>query len=180
MISLCVTFGIVPDSFSKGLMIPVLKKNNIDPSTPKNYRPITNSTTFYKLLELYMLEMSSGHSFDPLQFGSVEGRGTAMDLSLATDVSQLCHAQNSLTFMCSLDAEGAFDGIPHSIIFMKAIHVIPDACWRICTTGIKEWKFTYNLITNVVPQLVSRRALGKGGFRQPFFLIYFMRAWLKL
>ena len=90
LLSLCVTFGIVPDSFSKGLMIPVLKKNNIDPSTPKNYRPITISTTFSKLLELYILEMSSGHSFDPMQFGFVEGRGTAMAISLATDVSQLC------------------------------------------------------------------------------------------
>ena len=180
LLSLCVTFGIVPDSFSKGLMIPVLKKNNIDPSTPKNYRPITISTTFSKLLELYILEMSSGHSFDPMQFGFVEGRGTAMAISLATDVSQLCNAQNSPTFMCSLDAEGAFDGIPHSIIFMKAIDVIPDACWRILYYWYKRMEVYIQLDNKRSTPISIQKGTRQGGLSSSFLLIYFMRAWLKL
>ena len=75
--------------------------------------------------------MSSCHSFDPMQFGFMEGRGTALAISLATDVTQLCHAQNSPTFIRSLDAEGAFDRIPHSIIFKEAIDVISDTCWKL-------------------------------------------------
>ena len=51
----CIRFGVVPDSFTKGLLIPILKKPNIDPSVPKNYRPIVISTTFAKLLEVHII-----------------------------------------------------------------------------------------------------------------------------
>ena len=74
MLSLCITYGIVPDSFYQGLLIPVLKKNDIDPSLAHHYRPITVSTTFSKLLELYIIDNCHGHVFDPLQFGFIDGR----------------------------------------------------------------------------------------------------------
>ena len=31
----------------------------------------------------------------------------------------------------ALDAEGAFDAIPHAILFEKALNIIPDHCWVI-------------------------------------------------
>ena len=34
-------------------------------------------------------------------------------------------------FTCSLDAEGAFDAVLHSVLFKKALSVIPDHCWRV-------------------------------------------------
>ena len=34
-------------------------------------------------------------------------------------------------FICTLDAEGAYDGIPHPILFKKAIGVIPDCSWKL-------------------------------------------------
>ena len=46
ILTLCIQFGIVADSFTQGLLIPLLKKTNIDPTNPKNYRPIVISTTF--------------------------------------------------------------------------------------------------------------------------------------
>ena len=131
MLSLCITYGIVPDSFYQGLLIPVLKKNNIDPSLAHHYRPITVLTTFSKLLELYIIDNCHGHVFDPLQFGFIDGRGTNMAIALASDVSQYCYAQGSTTYMCSLDAEAAFDGLPHAVLFSKAIGVIPDASWQV-------------------------------------------------
>ena len=36
MLTICVRFGIVPVSFAEGLLVPLLKKPNIDPSLPKN------------------------------------------------------------------------------------------------------------------------------------------------
>ena len=48
-------------------------------------------------------------------------------MALATDVSQYCYAQGSTTYMCRLDAEAAFDGLPHAVLFSKAIGVIPGA-----------------------------------------------------
>ena len=93
LISLCVTYGHVPDSFFKGILIPIIKKRNLTPSNPRNYRPIIMSTTFSKLLELHILNSSNEHSFDPMQFGFVDGRGTNMAVSLASDVSQFCYSQ---------------------------------------------------------------------------------------
>ena len=39
--------------------------------------------------------------------------------------------------MCSLDAEGAFDTVPHAILFEKAINVIPDYC---CVIMVKWYR----------------------------------------
>ena len=34
-------------------------------------------------------------------------------------------------FVCSVDAEGTYDGIPHPILLKKAIDVIPDHSWKL-------------------------------------------------
>ena len=43
--TVCIQHGFVPEAFTKGLLIPILKKPNIDPTLPKHYRPITISVT---------------------------------------------------------------------------------------------------------------------------------------
>ena len=54
--ALCFRFGVVPGSFCSGLLIPVLKNSNLDPALPTNYRPITISVTFSKIMEYYILD----------------------------------------------------------------------------------------------------------------------------
>ena len=39
MLTLCVQFGVVPDNFTNGLLIPIPKKAGCDTSVPKNWRP---------------------------------------------------------------------------------------------------------------------------------------------
>ena len=48
MLTLCIRFGLVPDSFTRGLLIPLMKKPNIDPSVAKHYRPVE---LFYDFLK---------------------------------------------------------------------------------------------------------------------------------
>ena len=60
------------------MLIPIPKKSGCDTTQAKNWRPITVSSTFSKLLELYVIEECSGHEFSDLQFGFVKGRGTEM------------------------------------------------------------------------------------------------------
>ena len=43
MLTLCVQFGDVPDNFTNGLLIPILKKAGCDTSVPKNWSPIVIS-----------------------------------------------------------------------------------------------------------------------------------------
>ena len=112
-------------------MVPILKKPNADSTEPNNYRPITISVTLSKLLEIYILEESGVHEFHDLQFGCIENRGTCMASALAHDVIQYCVKRGSTVFTCALDAEGAFDTIPHDILFYKSINILQDQCWRL-------------------------------------------------
>jgi len=56
----------------------VFKKSNIDPGIPKYYRPVTMSSRFSKLLEIYTLEEFGDHIFHDLQFSFIENRRTNM------------------------------------------------------------------------------------------------------
>ncbi len=125
MLSICITFGVVPDGFKRGLLFPIIKKSNIDPSAAKSYRPVTISTTFSKLLEIYILEECGEHTFHDLQFGFIENRSTNMAVALTHDVINYCVKRGSTVYSCSLDAESAFDAIPHQIIFEKLMKINP-------------------------------------------------------
>ena len=54
-----------------------------------------------------------------------------MAAALTHDVLDYCKSNGSPVFLCALDAETAFDGIPHSVMFMKAINIIPMHLRRI-------------------------------------------------
>ena len=96
----------------------------------KNWRPIIMSTIFSRLLEMYVLEESSSHVFSDLQFGFVPGRGTEMATAEVNDVFYT-NTRGSTVCTCSLDAEGAFNAIPHCVILENAFSVLPEHCWHI-------------------------------------------------
>ena len=110
----------MPTSFTSGLLIPLLKKPTCDASIARNYRPIVVSTAFSKILEMYTLEECGCHDFEDAQFGFVPGRGTNM-ATVTRDVISYCVKRGSPIFACCLDAEAAFDAIPHSTLFDKSM-----------------------------------------------------------
>ncbi len=73
LFSLCINYGIVPETFAPGLLIPLLKKPNSDPSVASNCRPVVISVTFAKLFEIYMLDRCGEYEFHDLQLGFVPG-----------------------------------------------------------------------------------------------------------
>ena len=54
-----------------------------------------------------------------------------MATSLAHDIGAYENAMGSTLFYCSLDAEGAFDFLPHCVILQKSINIISDKYWRL-------------------------------------------------
>ena len=54
LFTICVTFGVVPDAFCHGSLIPILKKSTLNPSDPRSYRPITLSAVLSKILEQFI------------------------------------------------------------------------------------------------------------------------------
>jgi hypothetical protein len=129
LLNLCIRFHTVPSAFTQGLLIPVLKKPHLDATMAKNYRPITVSSTLAKVLELYILRRCHAHQYCDMQYGFIEGLGTDIAATLAHDVISHCIHQKSAVYVCSLDAEGAFDCIPHPVLFRHCYGIIPDPLW---------------------------------------------------
>ena len=98
MLTLCIKFSVVPDSFANGLLTPIPKKPGCDASNPKNWRPIVVSSTLSKILEMYVLDMSSQHEFSDLQFGFIPGRGTELATVLIDDVITYCNTRGSAVY----------------------------------------------------------------------------------
>jgi hypothetical protein len=54
-----------------------------------------------------------------------------MAAGLTHDIVDYCVSNGSPVYVCALDAEGAFDGIPHAVMFSKAMGVVPTLYWRL-------------------------------------------------
>ena len=168
MLTLCIRFGIVADSFTQGLLIPLLKKPNIDPSMPKNYRPIVISTTSSKLLEIHILRECGEHEFHDLQFGFVSNRGTSMAAALTHDILDYCVSNKSPVYVCALDAEAAFDGIPHAIMFAKAMEVVPALYWRILVFWYRRLVVHIKWDEQISDAIHISKGTRQGGISSPF------------
>ena len=128
ILTLSLRFAVVPDSFGCGLLIPILKKPGLDPSLPNNYRPIIISVVLSKCLELYINDTSNFEPDDSM-YGYVAGRGPEMAVALANDVCQYLLQNGSNAYLCSLDAQGAFDNISHCVLFSRTYYELDVACW---------------------------------------------------
>ena len=88
--------------------------------------PVTKESHSYS--RHHVLEECSSHDFSDLQFGFVKGRRIEIATALLHDVIDYSTTRGSVVYSCSMDAEGAFDAIPHCILFDKAQSVLPSYC----------------------------------------------------
>ena len=54
MCYLCIQYGIFPDNFRSGILVPIPTKTCCDTSEARKWRPIVISFTFSKVIELYV------------------------------------------------------------------------------------------------------------------------------
>ena len=147
------------------------QKPNSDPSVAKNYRPVVISSTLAKLIEVHILR-ECNHEFHALQFGFIESRGTTMAASLTHDVISYFVSHGS-PHACSLDAEGAFDALPHPVIFYKAIDVIPDIYWRILVHWYQNLTVCIQWGNYISEDTRVRMGTRQGGLSSPFLFNLF-------
>lgn len=121
-----------------------------------------------KILELYILDVSGYHEFSDLQFGFVAGRGTNMASSLANDVISYCTKRGSPVYTCSLDAEGAFDAVPHAVLFRKAMDVIPDHCWLLMVNWYRSITVQIKWGSELSGIIKVTKGTRQGGLSSPF------------
>ena len=125
--------GTFPDTFKTAQVLPLLKKSNLDPDNPANYRPISNLSTFSKLLERLVLQRLRNHissnpnfSLHQSAYRPFHSTETAL-LHVMNDTYNACSNRNAV-IMVSLDLSAAFDTISHDVLLN-----------RLCTEfGLKE------------------------------------------
>ena len=74
-------------------------------------------------MEIHILENCGIHEFHDLQFGFIPNRGTSMAVTLTHDVMEHFISRGTPVYVCSLDAEGAFDSLPHADVAGSAFQV---------------------------------------------------------
>jgi len=96
-----------------------------------------------------------------------------MAISVSRDVISYCVKKGSPIFASLLFAEGAFDGIPHSVLFDKCIGILPDVCWQLLY-------FWYHKLTvqirwnNVLSDIIRvERDTRQGSLSSPFLFTIF-------
>jgi hypothetical protein len=96
-----------------------------------------------------------------------------MAISLASDVIKYFNTRGSTVYACTLDAEMAFDGIPHSVLLYKAINVIPDPWWCILYMWYKYLKVRIKWNGNLSDCFRIERGTRQGGLTSPFLFNIF-------
>ena len=116
--------GCVPDDLKHANILPLIKKDNIDKDTLKNYRPVSNLTFVSKLLEKVVAERLKNNldkydlwSTMQSAYHSFQSTETAL-LRVQNDLVNSIGKKN-LAALVLLDLSAAFDTIDHDILLRK-------------------------------------------------------------
>ena len=94
--NLAFSTGTFPSIFKKAQDLPLLKKPNLDPTSPANYRPISNFSIMSKLLERLLLSRLRPHITTSSNFSSFQ---SAYRPGFSTETA-LLHIFNNLSDIC--------------------------------------------------------------------------------
>ena len=125
--------GLVPSQWKHSIIIPIFKKG--DRSNPKNYRPISQTSSFCRLLESILFKkiyfhLSSNNLISSCQFGFLPGRSSCSQL--LSCIHQWCHnfSENLSTSVVYTDIAKAFDSVSHQKLLsvIKSYGLSPTVC----------------------------------------------------
>ena len=126
------------------------------------------SAVISKLLEQYILKESENFSFSSAQFGFISGCSIQMATAIAHDIGSYCVAKGSSVYYCSLDAEGAFDLLPHCVLLQKPIYVIPDELWMSLHYWYSHMRVKIRSGKCLSEEIVIQKGTRQGGQTSPF------------
>ena len=93
--------------------------------------------------------------------------------AMANSVGSYCVANGSPVFQTSLDAEGAFDFLPHCVIMQKCIGVLPENLWFQLFNCYKNMCTRVRWDSTMSKNIRIQRGMKQGGLWSPFIFILF-------
>lgn len=128
MINDCFQSGTVPSVFKQAIVKPLLKKQDLDPNKPSNYRPVSNLSFLSKLLEKLALQQMLEHvsKYDLFaRFQSAYRAHHSTETALLRVLNDLLVASDDskVSILTLLDLSAAFDTIDHGILLTRLRHV---------------------------------------------------------
>lgn len=117
--------GTFPQRYKLGHVIPLLKKPGLCKDDPANFRPITNLSTFSKILEKLVLSRLRPHVLSSVNFNRFQSAyrpGYSTETALLKVVGDIERAadEGKCTVLLALDISAAFDAVDHSILCRRA------------------------------------------------------------
>jgi hypothetical protein len=116
--------GLLPRSQKRAIVKPIIKKNNLDPSDVKNYRPISNLTFISKLIERIIAKRLTSYLTDndlmPF-FQSAYRKYHSTETSITNLLSNIYNIidKGCIALLGLLDLSAAFDCVDHDILINR-------------------------------------------------------------
>ena len=137
----------VPDAFCLGMIVPLVKGDDLDTTNADNYRAITISPCISKVFEMCLAHgMESWLKSDELQFGFKTGRGCREAIYTLHGVVKHLNENGSTAVLCALDVSKAFDKVNHFGLYIKLMdRGIPKlfldilSCWYSKCFAFVKW-----------------------------------------
>ena len=161
----------VPTQFLSGTIIPILKKNNLDPTQPSNYRPLTMTSVLAKLFELVTVthaELSSA------QFGFRTGLCTDMAGATINDAIRICNSKQTPVIGATLDAAKCFDSIWTQGLFYKLAGYLSRPLWCLYYFWYTHMCARIKLGHSVSESFPISRGVRQGSCASPVFFSIFI------
>lgn len=172
MFTISLRYGIVPTGWKVHKIVPVFKAG--DPSSVKNYRPISLLSNISKVLERLVFNKVISHvntSISPLQFGFTKKSSTLQQMLLFID-SIVNHP--SQTDVIYLDISKALDTVSHGILLSKLWHFgISGSLWAWFKNYLSNRYQRVSINNNLSHTLSVVSGVPQGSILGPvLFLIY--------
>ena len=116
----CIETEYVPNDFGRGILVPLLKSNDLDSTKVDNYRGITLSCVLSKLFEFCLLKLFADYlETSDLQLGFKKGVGCSDAILTARNAVNYLVDRGSTAVICTLDISKAFDRVDHYCLYLK-------------------------------------------------------------
>ena len=116
--------GVYPTIFKHAIVLPLLKKDNLDVTQPCNYRPVSNLPFISKLLEKIVLVRLQRH-LDRIvgvpRHQSAYRKGHSTETATLKVLNDMLMAadRGEVTVLCLLDLSAAFDTVDHKLLISR-------------------------------------------------------------